>query len=180
MKHTRMLLTAKAKLSYQQGNVLVLFVISLNVLLLMASLALDGGHLLLNKGRLQNLVDAAALYAAKKLDDGETRAQAMAAARDLLTNNLDHSDMHELKQAINLDAHLRFEFSQTADPFLSVASPTAKYVKIVLLQVALPNFLSQIMSLNKQVSASALAGPADGQPAPYNLVLYHVPNSKDS
>ena len=55
---------------------MVLFVISLLALITLASLALDGGHLLLNKGRLQNLVDAAALHAAKELDLGATRAEA--------------------------------------------------------------------------------------------------------
>ena len=48
----------------QHGNILVVFTVALFALIGMASLALDGGHLLLNKGKLQNLVDAAALHAA--------------------------------------------------------------------------------------------------------------------
>ena len=51
----------------QQGAVLVLVVIALAAMLLMGALALDGGHMLLNKTRLQNAVDAAALSGAKNV-----------------------------------------------------------------------------------------------------------------
>ena len=151
---------------HQGGNVLVLFVISLLALITLASLALDGGHLLLNKGRLQNLVDAAALHAAKELDNGATRAQAETAAINLLQINLAHSDQQELSRAINLTdinnstAALSFEYSIDADPFDPVASIDAKYVKISLTQVTLDNFLANVFSFNKQVSATAMAGPS--------------------
>nr|WP_317850590.1 Tad domain-containing protein [Pseudomonas sp. GL-R-19] len=45
----------------------VLMVISLAAMAMMAALALDGGHMMLNKTRLQNAVDAAALSGAKTL-----------------------------------------------------------------------------------------------------------------
>ncbi|PHR85347.1 MAG: hypothetical protein COA59_03065 [Colwellia sp.] len=152
---------------HQGGNVLVLFVISLLALLTLASLALDGGHLLLNKGRLQNLVDAAALHAAKELDSGATRAQAETAAINLLQVNLAHTDQQELSRAIDLadidetsTAVLSFEYSIDADPFLAVADPDAKFVKISLTQLSLDNFLANVFSFNKRVSATALAGPS--------------------
>ncbi len=59
-------------LGRQTGAILVMFTIGLFSLLVVAALALDGGHLLLNKGRLQNAVDASALYAAKVVQDGGT------------------------------------------------------------------------------------------------------------
>ncbi|MBL4823268.1 MAG: hypothetical protein JKX90_07075 [Colwellia sp.] len=154
---------------HQGGNVLVLFVISLLALLTLASLALDGGHLLLNKGRLQNLVDAAALHAAKELDSGATRAQAETAAINLLQVNLTHIDQQELSRAIDLadiddtsTAVLSFEYSVDADPFLAVTdlSIDAKFVKVSLAQLSLDNFLANVFSFNKQVSATALAGPS--------------------
>jgi hypothetical protein len=152
----------------QGGNVLVLFVISLLALLTLASLALDGGHLLLNKGRLQNLVDAAALHAAKELDLGKTRAQAEIAAKALLQINLNHTDQQELSRAIDLagiddntTAALSFEYSIDADPFNPAGlGIDARYVKISLKHVSLDNFLAHIFSFNKKVSASALAGPS--------------------
>lgn len=51
----------------QRGAVMVLAVLALLSILLMAALALDGSHMLLNKTRLQNAVDAAALSGAKTL-----------------------------------------------------------------------------------------------------------------
>ena len=49
----------------QEGSVSVLMVFALAVIGMMAALALDGGHMMLNKTRLQNAVDAAALSGAK-------------------------------------------------------------------------------------------------------------------
>ena len=53
----------------QRGAVVILVAIAMGTLLLMAGWALDMGHTFLNKTRLQNSVDAAALAAAKTLDD---------------------------------------------------------------------------------------------------------------
>ena len=154
---------------YQSGNVLVLFVVSLLALIIMTSLALDGGHFLLNKSRLQNLVDAAALHAAKELDSGTTRTQAEAAATNLLQINLAHIDQQELSRAIDLadiddssTAILSFEYSESADPFVAVTdlSIDAQYVKVSLSQLTLDNFLANVFSFNKQISATALAGPS--------------------
>jgi len=152
----------------QSGNVLVLFVISLLTLIIMAAMALDVGHLLLNKGRLQNLVDAAALHAAKEIDQGATRDQASAAAVNLLQLNLAYIDQSELARAIDLDdndadstAILTIEYSEFPDPF-AVAGllDDAPYVKVSLTQLSLDNFFADIFSFNKQVSATALAGPS--------------------
>ncbi|WP_057830563.1 TadE/TadG family type IV pilus assembly protein [Colwellia sp. TT2012] len=151
---------------YQKGNVLVLFVISLLALITLASLALDGGHLLLNKGRLQNLVDAAALHAAKELDNGATRLQASVAAINLLQINLAHTDQQELSRAIDFDgdtsALLTIEYSVTPDPFIVVTNTSieAQFVKVSLKQIPLDNFLANVFSFNKRVSATALAGPS--------------------
>jgi len=162
--------TPHLRAHHQQGNVLVLFIISLLTLITMASLALDGGHLLLNKGRLQNLVDAAALHAAKELDDGATHPQARAAVVEVLNLNLAHSDLQELAQAFPLDSvdinssqmttQLNVEFSQRPDPFSADFDPTSHYVKVVIAQLPLNNFLAQVFGFNKQVSASAMAGPS--------------------
>ena len=51
----------------QRGAVIVLVAIGMGALILTAGLALDMGHAFLNKTRLQNTVDAAALAAAKEL-----------------------------------------------------------------------------------------------------------------
>ena len=50
----------------QEGAVSVLMVFALAAIAMMAALALDGGHMMLNKTRLQNAVDAAALSGANR------------------------------------------------------------------------------------------------------------------
>ncbi|MGA1640695.1 MAG: Tad domain-containing protein, partial [Steroidobacteraceae bacterium] len=68
---------------------MIIIVAGLLAILAMAGLALDGGHLFLNKTRLQNMVDAAALAGAKSLQQnaGNTAA-ATAAARNIFRQNL--------------------------------------------------------------------------------------------
>jgi len=59
--------------------------IAMLVLLGITGLALDMGHMYENKTRLQNAVDAAALSAAKKLDETKgDQALATAAAKDTI------------------------------------------------------------------------------------------------
>lgn len=154
----------------QNGNVLIMFTLGLFALISMASLALDGGHLLLNKGKLQNLVDAAALNAATELDEGATHAQARAAVVAIIQLNISHNDHHELQAAIDLSnvdntidqitAQLNVEFSQQPDPFVIDNDESAKYVKVSLTNLGLDNFLADVFNFNKQVSASALSGPS--------------------
>ncbi|SQD77312.1 pilus assembly protein TadG-related protein [Moritella yayanosii] len=156
--------------SKQNGNILIVFTIALFALIGMASLALDGGHLLLNKGKLQNLVDAAALHAATELDEGATHEQARAAVVTLIELNITHNDHHELASAIDfssvnngldqMTAQLNVEFSQLPDPFIQDNNESAKYVKVSLYQLELNNFLADVFSFNKQVSATALSGPS--------------------
>jgi hypothetical protein len=65
----------------QRGVALPLFVIGMVVFIGMAGLALDMGHAYLNKTRLQNALDAAALSGAKVLNDTHDVAQATTAAQ---------------------------------------------------------------------------------------------------
>jgi hypothetical protein len=155
---------------HQQGNILVLFVISLLALFGMAALALDSGHMLLNKTRLQNIVDAAALHAAKELDEGASLNDARQAVIDMLQLNLAHTDLRELNTAIDLAGYdisaeqmtsqLNVEFSLEADPFVATSDEDARYLKVELAQLPLDNFLAQIWDFNKRVSASAVSGPS--------------------
>lgn len=160
----------KALQHKQHGNILIMFTVSLVALVSMVSLALDGGHLLLNKGKLQNLLDTAALHAAKELDDGATHSEARLATMSMLRLNLAHNDHSELANAIDLSSfntntnqvtsQLKVEFSQRPDPFIVDNNITAKYVKVTLAQIDLTDFFSGVIGFNKQVSGTALAGPS--------------------
>ncbi|GLP94901.1 pilus assembly protein TadG-related protein [Paraferrimonas sedimenticola] len=154
----------------QQGNVLVMFVIGLAAILIMAALALDGGHLLLNKSRLQNIADAAALNAAITLDEGGTHQQARAAAAAIINANLDHQDNFELDANVDMSnlnsaieqvtTSLRVQFSLRPDPFEATNVAEARYVLVYIEDVPLNNFLAGVFDFNKQVSATAMAGPS--------------------
>ena len=61
----------------QRGIVAVVVTLAILSLLVMAGLAIDTGHLVLNKSRLQTTVDAAALFGAAVLADGMRRKSPM-------------------------------------------------------------------------------------------------------
>lgn len=152
----------------QRGNILVMFTIGLFVLIAMSALALDGGHLLLNKTRLQNLVDAAALHGAIVLDKGGNHQAARAAVVDILTYNLNHNDNREIQTALDLsDADdtlnqitpdLLVQFSEKPDPFIDSSVEDYKYVLVTVSNLSLSNFFANLFNFNKRVSASAVAG----------------------
>lgn len=81
-----------------------MIVIALVAILMMAALVLDGGHMLLNKTRLQNAVDAAALSGAKTLSQvmgsGNSASTARAAALFTLNENAKAAGNNELLTAI--------------------------------------------------------------------------------
>lgn len=154
----------------QQGNILVLFTIGLSVLLTMSAASIDGGHLLLNKSRLQNIADAAALHAAQTLDQGGSQQDAREAVIEIIGLNIAHRDNVEIADALDLSAvntaatqvtaAIKVDFSEQPDPFTSSASADAIYVKVEIRNLILNNFLADIMNFSKRVSASALAGPS--------------------
>lgn len=167
-----MMIKSISRRSNQHGSILVMFTISILALVIVASLVFDGSHMLLNKGRLQNLVDSAALYAAKRAGDNATQDEVRQAVVEILRLNLAHSDQHELYDEININDsnidttsntvsnQLKVEFSLFPDPFIADTSTAAQYVKVSLSQVVLDNFLADVINFNKQVSASAVAGPS--------------------
>ena len=163
-------------LNKQRGNILVMFTIGLFALIAMAALALDGGHLLLNKSRLQNIADAAALHAAKTLDEGGSHADAIDAVENIINLNLDHGENVEIKDALDISA-IKVDFLVSPDPSHSTTNNDPRYVRVEIPSLTLNNFLADIMSFSKNVSATALAGPSAD---PSTIVLYHVPGSHDS
>ncbi|MBA4501415.1 pilus assembly protein TadG-related protein [Marinobacterium marinum] len=151
----------------QQGAVMVLVVVALLALIAMAGLAMDGGHLLLNKTRLQNAVDAAALSAARTVADfpedtslATIHAAAETSALATFLSNLGLADNHELQQAYGEgETPLKVEFSTTLNPFTDAADGSP-YVRVTALNLPLEVWLLQVVGFaDKEVSASAVAGP---------------------
>lgn len=146
----------------QQGIVAVLVAIGLLALLAMAGLAIDTGHLVLNKSRLQSTVDAAALAAAKTLDETGSEAQASAAANQVFTVNADR-----LRGATG--AAVTIQYSSALSPFVPGSSP-ANYVRVRANNLSWrAGFVRALGFGTLATGASAVAGPSAPIGAPCDL-----------
>ncbi|CAN7644559.1 Tad domain-containing protein [Pseudomonas sp. LjRoot277] len=162
----------------QEGSVSVLMVIALAVIGMVAALALDGGHMMLNKTRLQNAVDAAALSGAKTLSqvEGGTNIYAVtqAAALNTLMQNANATGNNELATAIggNAGTFAVVELAKTVyGPFSFPGPSDAKYVRVSVPNYSLTGFFwnfAQVFGSGglgaKAVAAIATAGPSPTSP----------------
>ncbi len=145
----------------QKGIMLALFAAGLVVMLGMVGLALDGAHGLLNKTRLQSTVDAAALSAAKTLDQTSDTALATAEAIQTFSQNAAASGNNEIAASYAAgDLNVAVAYSATLHPFVSGSAP-AQYVRVTATNLRLPGWFIPVMGFNEKiVGASAVAGPS--------------------
>ena len=141
----------------QRGIVAVIVAIGLVAMLGMVGFALDSGHMILNKSRLQNTVDAAALSAAKVLDATDSEAQATTAARSLFDlNAANHAELGRVMSG----ADITVQFSNTLNPFAPGTTP-ANYVRVVANDFTMWTSFTSLVGFNdSRVAASAVAGPS--------------------
>jgi Flp pilus assembly protein TadG len=141
----------------QRGVVAVLVAIGALALLAMVGLALDTGHAMLNKSRLQNTVDASALAAAKVLDSTGSEVEADTAARDIF--DLNAASQPELSRAMS-SADLTIQFSNTLNPWAPGTTP-ANYVRVIADDFTMwTSFTSLVGITETRMAASAVAGPS--------------------
>ena len=146
----------------QKGAVAILVVVGMIALLAMAGLALDGGHAMLNKTRLQNTVDAAALSGAKELDlTGGDVFLARAAVEVMFGANGTSAGNNEMGEAYaDGTIQLEVQFSATLDPFVPGTIP-AEYVRVRARNFRMPVWFSTVVGVTeKVVAATAVAGPS--------------------
>jgi len=145
----------------QRGAAMVLIAIALFVMALMAGLALDIGHLVLSKTRLQDTVDAAALSAAKTLDATHSTALATTAALQAFGINASATGNRELGASYNAgNVQVSVQFSDTLPPF-TPGSATGPYVKVAASGFNLPTWLLAITGRSQlTVASTAVAGPS--------------------
>lgn len=178
----------------QRGAVIVLIVIAMLSMLLMAALALDGSHMLVNKTRLQNAVDAAALSGAKTLSQVMGTLNAATLTRDaaLQTLNLNAAATGnaELATAIagNAAGFAVVELSASVyGPFSFPGPSDARYVRVSVPDYPLAGFFWEVAQTfgdgdtpDKSVAAVATAGPSPTSPcdlAPVMVCGEPVPNT---
>jgi Flp pilus assembly protein TadG len=142
--------------------VIVLVAVGIAALILCAALALDVGHTFLNKTRLQNTVDAAALAAAKELDNTGDTTLATAEAMQAFGSNAAAAGNSELNAAYgggSGDIQVTIEYSATLPPF-TPGSATGPYVRVRATGFVLPAWLATVSGITeKTVTATAVAGP---------------------
>jgi len=142
----------------QRGAAMVLVMVGLVALIAMVGLAIDVSHLGLNKARLQSTVDAAALAAAKVLDQTGVEDQATAAAMNVLGINA--AAHPELDDAVTNGLTVTVEYSSTLQPFTPGTTP-ASYVRVRAANFSMWVGFSAVVGVsNKSTSASAVAGPS--------------------
>jgi Flp pilus assembly protein TadG len=151
----------------ERGIVMVVVTLGMLALLAIAGLALDGGHLLLSKTRLQNVLDATALSTAKSIDEtakknpNAIRVEARSEGTATFVANLNAPGNGELLDAYNDgDMTLSFEFSDTLTAGTFVANGDLPFVRVSATGLSLPAWLVQVVGVTeKRVAASAVSGP---------------------
>jgi len=147
--------SAQATHDYQRGMVLPLLAVGMLVLIAIAGLALDMGHAFLNRTRLQNALDAAALSGAVTLD--RLRDTVQAGTEAVNTFNLNAGlDMN------NPGLVPVVEFSDELIPFVP-GGMNPRYVRVRVASFQAPMWFAQIIPGvpdTKDVGGSAVAGPS--------------------
>jgi len=148
-------------LSRQRGIVLPVAAIAMTFLIGMAGLALDLARGYFDKARMQTAVDAAALAAAKVVNELGNTAAAQQEAVDAAVTAFDFHLEGDLARA---NATPDMTFSTTlAGPFAPLPVADARYVRAVVNDLPSPILLARVIpgvADNLNIDASAVAGPS--------------------
>ncbi|NJD31189.1 MAG: hypothetical protein FIB04_04820 [Gammaproteobacteria bacterium] len=142
----------------QRGIVAVFVALAILSLLAMVGLAIDMGHLVLNKARLQSTVDAAALAAAKVLDQTNgNEAAATAEANSVFElNSAKFPDLSTHRGRVTVTV----EYSHTLNPFVPGGTPP-DYVRVRAAGLPAATTFLVVLGLDELMTrASAVAGPS--------------------
>jgi hypothetical protein len=142
----------------QRGIILPLTAVSLFTLVGIAALAVDFGHLFLNKTRLQSAVDAAALSGAKELDLTDDILAARQAATTAFLRNMLGPGNRELRDAF-WGLQTTVQFSATVNPFVP-GSLDGPYIRFAVDGFDMDSAFASIFGMDElTANASAVAGP---------------------
>jgi len=144
----------------QHGVAMPLVVIAMVAMLAIAGLALDSSHAFVNKTRLQNTADAAALAAAKVYDQTTDTTASTIAANSVFGLNTDGNGNFEIDNAYDGgDIIVTVQYSVTLNPFVS--SGIGPYVRVIATGFNMPTSLSAVVGItDMDIGASAVAGPS--------------------
>lgn len=157
----------------QRGVAMVIIAAGLLAILAVAGLAIYASRITYDKSRLQGVVDATALTAAKVLDQTGSDAQAITAANAVFTENL--TTFPELRRALGTGATPTLVFSRGISPFTPQPSGTLglHYVRVEVASAGSGGgggLLGVIGVRSIPVRASAMAGPSPAVGVACNIV----------
>ncbi|OAJ92474.1 Tad domain-containing protein [Vibrio bivalvicida] len=164
--------------SKQKGLALVLVTAAMLSLIGVAALSIDVNHAMLNKTRLQNSLDAAALAAAIVIDNGGTTAEATTAANTTLTNVANATGNDEMDFST---ATVAVQYSNDADVFPDGSFNPAEdtFVRVSVTGFELDNFFAHVFNADKNLDSSAVAGPSPSVGSTTNIVPIAVCEGED-
>lgn len=144
----------------QRGIALPLVVVGLLAIIAMAGLAIDSSHAFINKTRLQNMADAAALAAAKAYDETSDTIVSTAAANINFGRNTDGSGNFEIDGAYDSgNISVIVQWSETLNPFVSTG--IGPYVRVIATGFNMATGLAAVVGITGiNIGASAVAGPS--------------------
>jgi hypothetical protein len=144
----------------QAGVAMPLVIVAIVAMFAIAGLALDGSHAFVNKTRLQNMVDAAALAAAKVYDQTADTAQGNTAANGIFGLNTDGNGNFEIDSAYDGgDITVTVQWSPTLNPF--TPSGIGPYVRVIATGFDMATGLTGVLGITDiNITASAVAGPS--------------------
>jgi hypothetical protein len=145
----------------ERGSALILVVIAAAALIGIAGMALDASRLGYMKARLQSVVDAMALAAAKRLDEtGSPDAACEAAKQSLIDNAKGFKELAEALPSPPTCGDIDIRYSSVI-PFDTTQAGAARYVRVAIDDMATGASLAQALGFTTlEVSASAVAGPS--------------------
>jgi len=161
----------------QKGVVAIFATLAMVVLIGAGALALDVGNLILSKGKLQNLVDSAALSAAKAIASGGDQAAAILAGNEAINNNL----ILDGFGSMTIDGtDIHYEFSESLPFDSSTSTTTSPYVRVRIEDVDVADYLVIIFNIDMSARSSAVAGPSSSLGGTCNIVPLSVCQGPDT
>ncbi|WP_038175013.1 pilus assembly protein TadG-related protein [Vibrio pacinii] len=157
-------------LNRQKGLVLVLVTATMIALIGVAALSIDVNHAMMNKSRLQNSADAAALAAAVVIDSDGSVLDATTAANNTITNIANATGNGEM----SFDAGsviVQFTNNPTSFPTPPAIQSAGfddsqdTFVRVIISNYQLENYFADWLGIDKSLNVSAAAGPSPSAPA---------------
>lgn len=148
----------------QQGLVAIFVTMAFLFIAGIAAFAIDMNHAYMNKSKLQNAVDSAALAAAVVINNEHSVVNGAATVTETLDKIINSGGNSEL---LNIDNSTYLKITYSDDPTDKSAFSTSYsgsgdyiYIRVAISGYPINNFISHIFGVDKYVSASAVAGPS--------------------